>query len=218
MNMTRSSYRPYGVAAARSVSRMMVALGVSSLVLTFVAPAVSSARTADVVEPFPVGFGIVAPVQFPSVDTDVTGFRLSIFYGRNADVSGLDIGALVSVADGEVFGIEVSGLVNSVGSSGGALQIGGIANNCYDDFYGLQIAGIANRTGGAVEGGQIGCFNMADDMDGCQIGVYNKAAAAVGLQIGVVNEADSMCGVQIGLINIIKDSSVPYMTVMNMCF
>lgn len=182
------------------------------------APIAVMAASADVAEPFPVGFAFFDPVQFPPAETDVTGFRLSIFYGRNNDVMGLDIGALVSVADGDVFGMEVSGLVNSVGSSSGSLQVAGIANNCYEDFYGLQISGIANKAGGNVAGGQIGCFNMAADMDGTQIGVYNKAAKANGLQIGVINEADSMYGVQIGLLNIIHDSTVPYMAVMNMMF
>lgn len=189
-----------------------------ALALFLAAPAVSTADVAVVAEPFPVCFSLFDPVQFPAAESDVTGFRLSLFYGRNADVMGLDIGALVSVADGDVFGLEVSGLVNSVGSSSGTLQIAGIANNCYEDFYGLQISGIANRAGGNVAGGQISCFNMAEDMGGLQIGIYNKAAAATGLQIGVINEAASMQGVQIGLLNIIHDSQVPYMIGLNVCF
>lgn len=194
--------------------RRLVA-GLAALLLT---PAASFAETAEIAEPFPVGFALFDPVQYPVAEADVPGFRLSLFYGRNADVMGLDIGGFVSVADGDLFGLEISGLVNSVGSSSGSIQIAGIANNCYDDFYGMQIAGIANKVGGVVEGGQIGCFNMAGDMDGLQIGIYNKAVVASGLQIGVINEAQSMCGVQIGLINIIHDSSVPYMAVLNMCF
>ncbi|MBR1836618.1 MAG: hypothetical protein IJ783_04965, partial [Kiritimatiellae bacterium] len=164
-----------------------------SAVLLLAAPgAVSAADSLGVDAPFPVGFAVFDPVQFPDAETDVSGFRLSLFYGRNADVMGLDVGGLVSIADGDVFGLELSGLVNSAGSSSGSLQIAGIANNCYEDFCGLQIAGIANKAGGDVEGGQIGCFNMAADMDGLQIGVYNKSAKTAGLQIGVVNEADSM--------------------------
>jgi hypothetical protein len=191
---------------------------VLALALALVAPMVSIGDTSDVGGAFPIGFAFANPVQFPSAERDVTGFRLSIFYGANENVMGLDVGALVSIVEEDVFGIEVSGLVNSVGSSSGTLQVAGIANNCYDDFYGLQISGIANRVGGAVEGGQIGCFNLAGDMDGMQIGVYNKADVAAGLQIGVVNEAQSMTGVQIGLLNIIKNSSCPYLPIMNMCF
>lgn len=208
-----------GAATAWRLANRTMALGAAALA---VALGPKWARADDLVgdvrEPFPVCFALVAPVQLPSTETDVAGFRLSIFYGRNPDVMGLDIGALVSVADGDVFGIEVSGMVNVVGTSSGALQIAGIANNCYEDFDGLQISGIANMAGGQVIGGQIGCFNSSGNLVGFQIGAFNKAAAAYGLQIGVVNEADHMCGVQIGLINIIHDSTVPYMAVMNMKF
>ena len=189
-----------------------------ALTILFASPVVAVDRTADVIEPFPVCFALADPVQFPSAETDVTGFRLSLFYGRNADVMGLDLGGFVSVVDGDLFGLELSGLVNSVGSSSGSLQLAGIANNCYDDFYGLQLSGIANRVGGDVAGGQLACFNLASDMDGFQIGLYNKAARASGLQIGVINEAASMQGVQIGLLNIIHDSPCPFLPIMNVYF
>ena len=177
-----------------------------------------SARTIETAQPFPLGFSLFAPIQFPSEEVDVTGFRLSIFYGHHNNVMGLDIGALVSAADGDVFGLEVSGLVNIIGSSSGTVQIAGIANNCYEDFCGCQISGIANRAGGGVQGGQIGCFNLAGDLSGIQIGVYNKAANAIGLQIGVVNETSSMQGIQIGLINMIRQSPVPFCPIFNMYF
>lgn len=178
----------------------------------------AAGTVAPEVEPFPVCFALFDPVQFPVAESDVTGFRLSLFYGRSADVMGLDVGALVSAADGDMFGLECSGLVNSVGSSSGSLQIAGIANNCYENFYGLQLSGIANKAGGNVVGGQIGCFNLAADMDGLQIGVYNKSARTRGLQIGVINEAASMRGVQIGLVNIIHDGEVPCLPIVNMQF
>lgn len=178
----------------------------------------ASARTIPTAQPFPLGFSVFAPVQFPLSDVDVNGFRLSIVYGHHNNVMGLDIGALVSAADGDVFGLEVSGLVNIVGSSSGTIQVAGIANNCYEDFCGCQISGIANRAGGGVQGGQIGCFNLAGDLSGIQIGVYNKAASAIGLQIGVVNETSTMQGIQIGLINMIRESPVSFCPIFNMYF
>ena len=178
----------------------------------------ASARTIETAQPFPLGFSLFAPVQFPLSNVDVNGFRLSIVYGHHNSVMGLDIGALVSAADGDVFGLEVSGLVNIVGSSSGTIQIAGIANNCYEDFCGCQISGIANRAGGLLQGGQIGCFNLAGDLSGIQIGVYNKAASAIGLQIGVVNEATTMQGIQIGLINMIRESPVAFCPIFNMYF
>lgn len=167
----------------------------------------------------PFGFAMFAPGQFPPVEADVTGFRLSVFYGRNRNVFGLDVGALVSVADGDLMGLEVSGLFNQIGSSSGALQIGGIANVCADNFLGFQIAGIANRVEGDCAGLQVGTLNLASkDMVGVQIGAFNNAKNAKGLQIGVVNHAVKMTGVQIGLINLIDESSVSCLPVVNAHF
>lgn len=168
--------------------------------------------------PSPIGVSLCEPIQYPSANAEVIGFRFSLFHARNANVTGLDIGAFISVSDGDVFGMEFSGLVNSVGSSSGALQIAGIANNCYDDFDGVQISGIANMVGGEMGGGQIGCFNSAGDIYGFQIGAFNKADKAAGCQIGVVNVAESMTGIQIGLLNFIKDSSCPCLPIANAKF
>ena len=90
----------------------------------------------------PFGFAMFAPAQFPPVESDILGFRLSVFYGRNNNVFGLDVGTLASVADGDLMGLEISGLFNLIDSSSGSIQIGGIANICEGDFLGLQIGGI----------------------------------------------------------------------------
>ena len=178
----------------------------------------SFARTVEVAQPFPIGLSLFAPLQFPANDVSVNGMRLSLVYGYHKDVMGLDLGAFVSAVEGDVFGLELSGLVNIVGSSSGSVQIAGIANNCYEDFCGCQLSGIANRAGGLLQGGQIGCFNLAGDLSGIQLGVYNKATSAIGLQIGVVNEAATMQGIQIGLINMIRQSPVPFCPIVNMYF
>lgn len=189
-----------------------------ALVAMLLLSGAAAANTLQGPQPFPFGVALMAPVQYPAEDVSVTGFRFSLFYGRNAEVMGLDIGALVSAADGDVFGMQISGLVNNIGSSSGTIQFAGIANNCYEDFCGCQLSGIANRAGGTVQGGQIGCFNLAGDLSGIQIGVYNKAANSIGLQIGVVNETSSMQGIQIGLINMIRQSPVPFCPIFNMYF
>ena len=193
-------------------------------------PAAPSVRTSTPVPPpstphhaggqeSPLGFAMFAPAQFPPVESDVTGFRLSVFYGRNHDIFGLDVGALVSVADGDLMGLEVSGLFNKVASSSGSMQIAGIANDCAGDFLGLQIGGIVNRTKEDFIGGQIGTFNLVSGkMGGMQIGVFNEASYAVGLQIGVVNHAARMTGVQIGLINLIDESPYPCLPIFNAQF
>lgn len=199
-----------------SLKKTILVIGLMAGLLA--APFGAEARTVAVAQPFPLGLALIDPLQIPSSDTSVSGFRLSLVYGRNADVMGLDLGAFVSVADGDVFGLEVSGLLNSVGSASGTIQIAGIANNCYEDFCGCQVSGIANRVGGMLNGGQIGCFNLAGDMGGIQIGVYNKATKASGLQIGVLNEVETMRGIQLGVINIQRNGSVPFMPILNVNF
>ena len=166
----------------------------------------------------PFGFSVINPIQIPWDDMDVYGLRLSVLYGRNEDVYGLDLGGLVSVADGDLWGLEFSGLVNSVGSSSGALQFAGLVNHSAGDFSGWQTAAIANAVGGSMAGIQIACVNLADELGGLQLGVYNQAGRASGLQIGVINYAESMCGIQIGAINIISDSPCPFLPVINICF
>ena len=168
--------------------------------------------------PMPIGLGIVEQLQFPNVDTDVMGLRLSLVYGRNANVSGLDFGVFGCGADGSLFGMQLSVILNSVGSANGALQISGIANNCLEDFYGIQLAGIANRTDGNAFGGQLAVFNIANELAGTQIGVYNQADKASGIQIGVINVANDMKGIQIGVFNIIKNGPLPYFLVFNADF
>ena len=166
--------------------------------------------------PSPIGFGIISPVQYPGAEADVMGFRLSLAYGQNANVSGLDFGVFGCRVDGCLFGLQTSAIMNHVGSASGALQIAGVGNHCLEDYFGVQVAGIANMTEGYVYGGQISSFNIARDVSGLQIGAYNQADNAAGIQIGVINYANDMQGIQIGLFNIIRQGI--WMPVINMKF
>jgi hypothetical protein len=208
VNMKKSStFRPFRAIAVAA------AIAISS------SGALAQGRSADVDQPFPLGVGILAPVQFPNPEVGVFGFRLNLGYAQNAGMMGLDIGVFVNQVDNELFGLEISGMINSIGFSSGAFQIAGLANICYGDFYGAQLSGIANMAGGRLGGGQIGCFNNADEMSGLQIGLYNRAASSgSGFQIGVVNYAGSFRGVQIGLVNIIEDNRIPFLPIFNASF
>lgn len=63
------------------------------------------------------------------------------------------------------------------------------------------------------------CNNKAKDLNGVQIALWcNKATTAKGLQIGLVNITDTMTGAQIGLVNIIKESTMPFCPIINVCF
>ena len=69
----------------------------AALALFLAGPAASFSEPASVADPFPVCFALFAPTQFPETEADVTGFRLSLLLGRNANVRGLDIDTLVCV-------------------------------------------------------------------------------------------------------------------------
>ncbi len=189
-----------------------------SAALLFATPAMRADDSVEYETIYLVGFSIFNPVQFPDSSSEVSGFRLSLVYGKNRVVSGLDISAFVSVVEEDFYGLEGSVLINNIGSSSGALLIAGVANTCYGDFSGLQVACIANYAGGNVTGGQIGSFNSSQDVSGFQIGAFNVATSVVGCQIGVINVAQNIKGLQIGLINVIKSNDYPCLPLFNTHF
>ena len=168
--------------------------------------------------PMPIGIGLIEPIQFPNVDTDIMGFRFNLLYGRNANVMGLDLGVLGCAVDGSIIGIQTSVFMNTVGSANGALQLSGIANNSIEDFLGLQLSGIINMSDEDVYGGQLSSINLARETYGLQIGVYNQAEKVYGIQIGVINYAKAMEGFQIGLVNIITEGPCPFLILFNASF
>jgi len=169
--------------------------------------------------PSPVGLALLEQAQYPQPNIDILGMRLSIIYGRNANVQGLDIGAFGSGVEGNLFGLQTSGVLNDIGTSSGSMQIAGIVNVCAEDFYGCQISGIANSTAQSLYGGQVSVFNMTQTMYGTQIGVISKCSETQGLQIGLINIAERANGlVQIGLINVIKSNKNQFFPIINLGF
>ncbi|MCR5752572.1 MAG: hypothetical protein K6G91_11480 [Kiritimatiellae bacterium] len=198
------------------------------------------AAGATFAETTPVMVSLVTPVQAPSSEYDVTGFRLSLIYGDCRDFTGLDLGIAqraagdftgialggVNIAGGCIRGGQV-GLVNW-GSSAEAdwarrstgAQIGVL--NYAGSFCGLQ-DGFVNVSGDQFAGLQSGFVNCAADVRGMQCGYYlafgvNVASGAVrGCQLGIVNYAETMeCGLQIGIVNIIaKNGWLPVLPIVN---
>lgn len=142
------------------------------------------AGSAQEVHPFQVS--LVAPIQaFPEED-GVNGVRLSLLYGKNSTLTGLDVG-LVSHTTQEFLGFQI-GLV-------------GLAEGT---FTGVQDNFLVNRVEGSFEGLQWGLVNSADAGRGGQVGMVNHSVNYRGLQFGIVNYAETIDGLQIGLLNIIK--------------
>ena len=120
----------------------------------------------------PVQLALFNPVQIFPESESIAGVRLSLIYGSNAGVSGLDLG-----------------LVNKTGGGGfTGIQWGFVALT-EGNVTGLQwnFVGLAK---GNVEGVQIGFYNSASHCSGLQLGFINNTGTMKGLQIGLVNIID----------------------------
>lgn len=214
----------------------------SARIFTLAVAALVSAGSA-LADSTPVMVSLLAPVQLPSWDSDVAGFRLSLLYGDCCDFAGLDIGVVsrtsgsfdglgvggVNVVNGRLRGIQ-AGLFNWSGCAATesgrrsvGVQYGGV--NYADSFFGLQ-SGFCNVSTGNMSGVQYGLLNCARDLEGVQCGQYIALGVNVvygsmyGCQIGILNYAQEVSyGVQIGILNIIARNGVfPVLPVVNAGF
>lgn len=118
----------------------------------------------------PIQLALFNPVQIYSENTSITGLRISLLYGKNTTVSGLDWGLVNHTTSGVSKGVQF-GLVG--------------LNDA--DFMGWQ-NNFVNTTQGRFEGLQWGFVNYAGTVNGVQIGFVNYAENMTkGLQIGLVN-------------------------------
>ena len=189
----------------------------------------------------PVMVSLVTPVQAPSRDYDVTGFRLSLIYGECQEFTGLDIGIVdhtrkdftgiaiggANIAGDRLYGGQI-GIFNW--SRNGATDWGrrsagaqlGLLNHA-ETFIGLQ-EGFVNIANGTFTGLQEGFLNRAYDVYGLQWGFYipllgvNLASGSLrGCQIGLVNYANRVeGGLQIGFVNVIRQNGwAPFLPIVN---
>ena len=135
--------------------------------------------------PIGIAFLPVTYLQLPGVGSDVHGLRIGLTAGHNRQVNGIDVGAIVNWADGEINGIACAGAANL---SGGAT-------------FGFHLTSVMNYATGWLNGGQVAVFNSAYGVNGLQTGLANFVSEGNGFQIGVFNLAETFRGVQIGLIN-----------------
>jgi hypothetical protein len=117
----------------------------------------------------PIQLSLVSPIQIFPEDYSITGVRLSLIYGRNTSVTGLDWGLVNHTTAGTTTGIQF-GLV-------------GLADA---DFVGWQDNGV-NVVKGNFKGLQWGAVNYANYANGIQIALVNYSVSMNGLQLGLVN-------------------------------
>jgi len=129
------------------------------------------------------------PVQiFPEGD-DIRGIRLNLIYGKNANVSGIDVGFIAGHVTGDFKGLQWQP-INLVDGKFEGWQNGWLLARTRGEFQGLQSAAI-NLGKTRVEGVQFGLVNSASDMSGLQLGIVNLTEQMYGLQIGLVNIIES---------------------------
>ena len=117
----------------------------------------------------PVQLALFNPVQILPENQSVAAFRFSLLYGKNASVTGLDLG-LVNITTGRQTGIQWGGVGivegDFTGWQGNFVSIG------KGNFEGLQWSGVNYHTG---------------HMKGLQISLVNYAATLKGVQLGFIN-------------------------------
>lgn len=117
----------------------------------------------------PIQLSLFSPIQIVPEKYGISGVRLSLLYGRNTNVSGLDWGLVSHCTSGMSKGVQF-GLVGLVDA----------------DFIGWQSTAV-NITKRDFEGFQWGIVNYAGHANGFQLGLVNYAMTMKGLQIGLVN-------------------------------
>lgn len=166
-----------------------------------------------------VGVSLADPLQLPPANWNVRGLRLDIFYGRNYDLYGLDIG-LFGRCDDDLLGAAIDGASWIEGDMYG-FQFGALFNIVNGDMRGFQLATLVNRVHNAAVGAQIACVNHNGAFFGGQLGLVNwNKGISSGLQFGlvnaglndfngwsfgVVNYAMRQRGLQFGFVNVIDE-------------
>jgi hypothetical protein len=142
------------------------------------------------------------------------GLQVAAGWNRCESGTGLQV-ALLNEAEKEFAGIQL-GVFNFGGDLSDSIQFGSL-----NPLLLISLVDYACRAPGVedMRGLQVGLVNKASDLYGIQCGLlWNDAKCARGLQLGLINTADSMAGFQVGLVNIIKESSVPFLPIINAHF
>ena len=143
--------------------RLMLSIAVLALVIMTCVPANGMA------EEKPVQLSMFTPLQIYPEETSITAFRFNLIYGRNASLTGLDLGLVNHLTSGESKGVQI-GVVSWVDA----------------DFTGFQYNAL-NATKGNFKGWQWGFINYTGHTRGFQLGFFNYTETMYGLQIGLIN-------------------------------
>jgi hypothetical protein len=179
------------------MKRILLTIALAAMVLCSFGVERGYGETAE--EPFQIA--LFNPVQLRPETKGIVGLRLSLIYGKNVMVRGLDVGLVNHNTGGESVGLQY-GLVGFIEG----------------DFAGWQDNAVS-ITRGTFTGYQSGLYNEAGTGTGLQMGFVNRARDMSGLQLGLVNYTETMYGLQIGLLNIIqRKERLPVFVLVNWSF
>jgi hypothetical protein len=150
--------------------------------------------------PAPVQVALFDPAQLVKDTQSVGILRLDLIYGKNENVTGLDLGLL-----NHTTGDETSFTY-------------GIASVVQGKFTGWQDNAI-NIADKSFLGLQSGVVNKAGEGHGVQFGWVNVTDRMSGLQVGLVNYTKVMDkGLQVGIGNIITEGPIKFLPIVNWRF
>jgi hypothetical protein len=188
----------------------MRAFRITVLVLAATAALAASAGPVAA-EPKPVQLALFSPAQVFPPETDIVGVRVDLLYGKNHDMTGLDIG-LVNHTTGSEFAWQWGGVGyvehNFVGWQDNFVNV------TRGTFTGFQ-SGLVNHSGSTTAAFQLGAVNHGGNVTGFQLGWVNYTESMNGLQVGLLNWTKQMHGLQIGVGNIIEKGKYPFLPVVN---
>ncbi len=146
-------------------------------------------------------------------DARVSGFRFSLLYGENEEMSGLDVG-LLSISETS----KLSGVAFVFGISKVNVEMDGGAAFSLINFHtgkdtGLNAAFI-NKVNSAENAVDLGFVNIADGTTMLDIGGLNIAKSTT-TQVGFINITKQLKGFQFGFVNIANNGFLPIFPIFN---
>jgi hypothetical protein len=166
-------------------------------------------------------------VQVVDRTRSIHGLRLTLPYGRNWDVQGVDIGivnriehdfegaqfSVAGLVDGDMKGLQYNWLVSSVGGEAEGAQFAVV--NTVGALHGAQ-CGAVNYARDGARGAGFGIVNVYGGQSvGAELGLVNYARRIEGVQFGLVNVTEHLHGVQIGLVNVARNGVLPVFVIFN---
>jgi hypothetical protein len=152
----------------------------------------------------PFQYSIFNPIQLFDEDYDIYGLRLTLAYGENKSVYGVDAG-LYCRTTGDQYGFQSALVVCSREGTTSGVTCATVGNLSKGDESGVSLAGLFNVAEGEFTGLQAA-------------GIVSRAKKFSGLQIGTLNHCDDFYGVQFGLVNICRNQSIPFTFLLNFRF